>query len=199
LLTAIGAFQADFVAWYLPRAIAPQCTALLTVIGAFQADFVAWYLPRVIAPQCTALLTAMGAFQADFVAWYFLILFGHDFRVKGQNNGCRHLSFTRNRRKRMKFRTFMLGGLAGAAVVLLMQQRNVKMAGMAGNLGQKIRQRMNGLKDDAIGKMLNMRPGSGRRSSESGGLDKVSELAAQDANVRREVDSVLEESGRHRN
>lgn len=115
----------------------------------------------------------------------------------------------------MKLTTFVLGGLAGAAAVMLLQ-RNARMAAMAGNMGwSQIKSRMNGMKEEAVGKMLNMRiPGANgdafgfggkdrsRRDEEpresAGGLDKVAHLAAQDSEVQRRVNEILEESGQHR-
>ncbi|MBB6674175.1 hypothetical protein [Cohnella nanjingensis] len=112
----------------------------------------------------------------------------------------------------MKIGTFVMGGLAGAAVVLLMQ-RNGRMAAMAGQVGQRMKHRMSGMKEDAFGKMLNMswsgsdrhggsdshrgsdRHASNRSSSESGGLEQVAHLASQDAKVKREVNDILNQSG----
>lgn len=95
----------------------------------------------------------------------------------------------------MKFSTFILGGLVGAAAVMIIQ-RNGRMASLAGNIGwNRIKTRMNGMKDDAIGKMWSSR----FESHESeGGLDKVANLASQDSDVQRRVNEILEESGQHR-
>lgn len=114
----------------------------------------------------------------------------------------------------MKMGSFLIGGLAGAAVVMMMQ-RNKRIAAMAGNMGQGFRNRMGSMKEDAIGRMLNMRFGDKDRSSareasdaesredrshssSGGGLDTIAHLAAQDSGVQRQVNEILEQSGQHR-
>jgi len=109
---------------------------------------------------------------------------------------------------------FIMGGLAGAAAVMLFQ-RNRRMFAMAGNLGQQVKSRMNGMKGEAIGKMLNMNIAGnaaemlgfggkensrGREASgdETGGLEQVAHLAAQDSEVQRRVNEILEQSGQNR-
>lgn len=87
---------------------------------------------------------------------------------------------------------------------------------MAGSLGHQVKSRMNDMKGEAIGKMMNMSfTGSnaadmlglggkensrGRETSsdsKSGGLDQVAHLAAQDSEVQRRVNEILEQSGQH--
>jgi hypothetical protein len=110
----------------------------------------------------------------------------------------------------MKIGTLVIGGLAGAAVVLMMQ-RNQTMSAVAAGVGQNLKQRMSSMKDDAIEKASNMKFASsfsrstdnGRNASKSfssdeGGLDKVKQMIAQDKEVSHEVNSILESSGQHR-
>ncbi|GIO11718.1 hypothetical protein J19TS2_12730 [Cohnella xylanilytica] len=113
----------------------------------------------------------------------------------------------------MKIGTFVLGGLAGAALVMVMQ-RNGRLSAMAGSVGQQMRSRMGGMKEDAIGKMLNMRFGGSRSSSggdasasrrnnasdaaKSGGLDEIAHLASQDSEVQQQVNEILDQNGQHR-
>ncbi|WP_027093682.1 hypothetical protein [Cohnella thermotolerans] len=103
--------------------------------------------------------------------------------------------------------TFVVGGLAGIAMVMIMQ-RNKRMSAMAGSLGQNLMSRMGGMKEEAIGKMLNMRftgrhsdKESSRRSENgeavSGGLDQVAHLASKDSEVQRRVNEILEQNGHH--
>ncbi|MFC5403846.1 hypothetical protein [Cohnella soli] len=56
----------------------------------------------------------------------------------------------------MKLGTFIIGGLAGAAVVMMVR-RNRMMSAVAANVGGQLRQRMSDMKDDAIEKALNMK------------------------------------------
>jgi Tfp pilus assembly protein PilV len=111
----------------------------------------------------------------------------------------------------MRIGTLVIGGLAGAAIVMMIQ-RNQRMSSAAANLGQNMMHRMNNMKDDAIEKAMNMKFASsfgrasdnGQKSHKSfqahdGGLDKVEELASQDPNVSKEINSILEQNRQHRN
>jgi len=119
----------------------------------------------------------------------------------------------------MKIGTFLLGGLAGAALVMVMR-RNGRLTAMAGSVGQQMRSRMGGMKEEAIGKMLNMRFGGSRNASsgessrrdnrsgfakdsasgsaKDGGLDEIAHLASQDSEVQQRVNEILEQNGQHR-
>ncbi|MCD9021236.1 hypothetical protein [Cohnella silvisoli] len=110
----------------------------------------------------------------------------------------------------MKIGTFVIGGLAGAAVVLMIQ-RNQMMSAVTAGVGQNLKHRMNMMKDDAIEKALNMKFASsfrrsadiGRKTSKSSsmnevGLGDVEKLIAQDEDVSHEVNSILEQNGQHR-
>lgn len=110
----------------------------------------------------------------------------------------------------MKIGTFIAGGLAGAALVMLIR-RGGRMPMMAGQVGRMLKHRMSDMKDGAVGRMMNMgwndvgenrhressRRESHRASSERGGLAEVAHLASQDASVKREVNDILDQSGQH--
>ncbi|MCC3373483.1 hypothetical protein [Cohnella sp. REN36] len=109
----------------------------------------------------------------------------------------------------MKIGTFIAGGLAGAALVMLMRRGRMPM--MAGQVGRMLKHRMSDMKEGAVGRMMNMgwsdtgesrhressRRESHRASSERGGLAEVAHLASQDASVKREVNDILDQSGQH--
>lgn len=113
----------------------------------------------------------------------------------------------------MKLGTFVMGGLAGAVVVMMIQ-RNRMMSTVASGVGSNLKRSMNNMKDDAIEKALNMKFASSFKratdsvrhsanasaSSESrgGDLDDVRNLAAQDPHVNKEINSILEENREHR-
>jgi hypothetical protein len=110
----------------------------------------------------------------------------------------------------MKISTFVIGGLAGAAIVMMIR-RNPMMSNAAASVGQNLKSRMGEMKDDAIEKALNMKFASSfRKSSDSGtrvnhsssshggGLDEVEKLVAQDPEVSSEINSILKENGQHR-
>jgi hypothetical protein len=109
----------------------------------------------------------------------------------------------------MRIGTLVLGGLAGAAIVMMIQ-RNQMMSSAAANMGQNMKRRMNNMKDDAIEKALNMKFASsfgrtsdmGQKSHKSsqahdGGLDQVEKLASQDPDVSKEINSILEQNRQH--
>ncbi|MBB6735787.1 hypothetical protein [Cohnella zeiphila] len=116
----------------------------------------------------------------------------------------------------MKIGAFVMGGLAGAALVM-MCRRNGMLSMAAGQLGN----RMRGMKEESVGRMMSWRFGDGdhqwkkdhhdredgregRRderkasSSSRGGLDEVARIASQDSDVQRHVNEILEQSEHHR-
>jgi hypothetical protein len=116
----------------------------------------------------------------------------------------------------MKIGTFVIGGLAGAAIVMMIQ-RNQTMSAIATTVGHNMKRRMNDMKDDAIEKAFNMKFASSfkrekdkdhhsasssfsssRSSSHGEDLDEVQKLIAQDPEVSDEINSILEENGQHR-
>lgn len=102
----------------------------------------------------------------------------------------------------MRIGTLVMGGLAGAAIVMMIQ-RNQMMSAVAAGVGQSLKQRMGGMKDDAIEKALNMKFASSfnaRKPSQAdaGALDQVNKLIAQDPEVSKEVNSIMEQNGQHR-
>ncbi len=110
----------------------------------------------------------------------------------------------------MKIGSFVIGGLAGVAVVMMIQ-RNQMMSAVAAGVGHNLKRRMNDMKDDAIEKALNMKFASSFKratdkvshqghssSSREGGLDEVEKLIAQDSEVSDEINSILEQNGQQR-
>ena len=112
----------------------------------------------------------------------------------------------------MKMGPFVLGGLAGAALAVMIR-RNRRLSAMAGSLGGLLSERMTGMKDMAFGKALNnMKFAGGKlRASDFGkkherdgavghsdGIEQVARLASEDPGVQREIDEILEDNGRHR-
>ncbi|RUS48145.1 hypothetical protein [Cohnella sp. AR92] len=69
----------------------------------------------------------------------------------------------------MKTTTFLMGAMAGAALVLF-ARRNRMVSAAAGMVGQQMRNRWSGMKEDAVGKMVNMRFG-GRDHNRDQGKD----------------------------
>ena len=98
----------------------------------------------------------------------------------------------------MRLGAFVLGGLAGAAVVMLMQNRT--RVAVANGIGQMFRQRMNQVKETAIEKGLNVKFNGGMfqgtaAKNSAGGLDQVKHLASRDSQVKNEVNEILSENG----
>ncbi|TFE29962.1 hypothetical protein [Cohnella luojiensis] len=110
----------------------------------------------------------------------------------------------------MKIGSFVMGGLAGAAVVMMIQ-RNQMMSAVAASVGHNLKHRMNDMKVDAIEKALNMKFASSFKratdsvshkvqnsSSHGGGLDEIEKIVAQDPSVSHEVNAILEQNGQQR-
>ncbi|MFD0670455.1 hypothetical protein [Cohnella sp. GCM10027633] len=108
----------------------------------------------------------------------------------------------------MKIGTFVMGGLAGAAIVMLIQ-RNQMMSAVAASMGQSVKNRMSDVKDEMLGKALNMKFGgfSGRGSSDrserasgsdEGDMSRVSLLASKDPEVTEQINAILEQNGQDR-
>ncbi|MBN2984343.1 MULTISPECIES: hypothetical protein [Cohnella] len=107
----------------------------------------------------------------------------------------------------MKIGSFIVGGLAGAAVVMLMQ-RNGRMMAMAGTAGESLKRRAGEMKGEALGRLFSMGTGGergwsgkdqSRERGENEGLGHVAKLASQDSEVKRQVDKILEENAKHPN
>ncbi len=133
----------------------------------------------------------------------FLILMENVLRTLGHNKVNKEVA-------KMKIGSFVMGSLAGAAIVMMIQ-RNQMMSAVAANVGENVKQRMSSMRDDAIEKALNMKFASSFKrawdsarneskysSSHDGGLDEVEKLAHRDAEVSREINSILEQNGQHR-
>jgi len=107
----------------------------------------------------------------------------------------------------MKLTAFVLGGLAGAAVAMIL--RNQAVTTMAGSVGQMVRQRIGDAKDTAIGRTIQGGIGSGFIStlgkkgrhesrsdaSPSRGLGEVERLASLDPEVKSKVNEILDDNG----
>lgn len=108
----------------------------------------------------------------------------------------------------MRLGTFVMGGLAGAAIVMMLQ-RNNKMSAITSGLGQNLTKGMNGMTDNIIEKALNMKfTGSSANSSDSRHQNKSShsrsrsedlseakKIASKDPDVAHEINSILSENG----
>lgn len=110
----------------------------------------------------------------------------------------------------MKIGSFVIGGLAGAAIVMMIQ-RNQMMSTLAAGIGQSMKQRANDVKENAIEKALNMKFASSFKratnntlntnnasQSHTGGLEEVEKLAYQDPSVSKEINAILEQNGEQR-
>ncbi|WP_027084988.1 hypothetical protein [Cohnella panacarvi] len=112
----------------------------------------------------------------------------------------------------MKIGTFVMGGLAGVAIVMLIQ-RNQMMSAVCASMGQSMKNKMGGMKDEMIGKALGSKfvnnimtrssaSSSNRKEQHSGSdhadLSQVSQLASQDPQVANQINAILEQSGQNR-
>ncbi|WP_256757259.1 hypothetical protein [Cohnella sp. WQ 127256] len=109
----------------------------------------------------------------------------------------------------MKIGTFILGGLAGAAVVMMIQ-RNQTMTAVAASVGSNIKHRMNHMKNDVVGKAIDKSFSSSFKTSmntekhdasssslHGEGLKEVEKLISQDPDVSKEINTILEQNGQH--
>lgn len=103
----------------------------------------------------------------------------------------------------MKIGTFVMGGLAGAAIVMMIQ-RNQMMSAVAASMGQSVKSRLNDVKNELVGRALNMKfDGFSSKSASSsekdeGGLSRVSQIASQDPEVTEQINAILEQNGQDR-
>lgn len=117
----------------------------------------------------------------------------------------------------MKIGTFVMGGLAGAALVMMIQ-RNQMMSAVASSMGQSMKHRAGNMKNELIGRAMTKFGGMSFASSkhsdsrhsrdESGsgdafrseddGLGKIGQLASQDPEVSKEINAILEQNGQDR-
>lgn len=109
----------------------------------------------------------------------------------------------------MKLGTFVWGGLAGAALVMVLQRRN-RWSAITSGMSQNMTKGMNGMTENVIEKALNMKFSGGssntsangrnknkssRSRSNSEDLDDVKRIASKDPNVAHEINSILEQNG----
>ncbi len=123
----------------------------------------------------------------------------------------------------LRIGTFVMGGLAGAALAVWLQ-RNRNMSAAAASMGHNVKKRMLGMKDDAIEKAMNMKFASSfrrigenrdehrsshddRRSAHSAssrardeaGMEQIRNLVSQDPEVGKEVEKILNQNGHPHN
>ncbi len=111
----------------------------------------------------------------------------------------------------MKIGTFVMGGLAGVAIVMLIQ-RNQMMSAVCSSMGQSMKNRVGDMKDEMIGKALgskfvnNLMTRSSASSSirkeqqsrsNDADLSQVSVLASKDPEVTNQINAILEQSGQN--
>jgi hypothetical protein len=73
----------------------------------------------------------------------------------------------------MKIGTFVMGGLAGAAVVMMMR-RNQNMSSITNGMGQMMKQRMNDVKENVIQRGIDLKFSNGSMGSSSNKNSKSS-------------------------
>jgi len=109
----------------------------------------------------------------------------------------------------MKISAFVLGGIAGAATVMLLRKQS--MASMAGGMSQMMKS-WSGSKRDSQGKALSLLFGgksgdwagttastsghSGDKTHASGesGIEQIAHIASKDDSVKKEINEILEEN-----
>lgn len=108
----------------------------------------------------------------------------------------------------MKIGTFVIGGLTGVAIVMLIQ-RNQMMSAVAASMGQNMKGRMNDMKDEMLGRALNSRfvnnwitrsshQNERASGSEHADMSQVSQLASKDPAVTEQINAILEQNGHDR-
>lgn len=105
----------------------------------------------------------------------------------------------------MKLSAFIAGGLAGVAAVMLWQRNRKMMSAMAGTFGQQVKSRVNNMKGDAFGRMLNMSFSGGKdhsRREEASPLEdelkSIARMADSDGGHRRHSEDYADDRDRHR-
>ncbi|TJY44372.1 hypothetical protein E5161_03045 [Cohnella pontilimi] len=116
----------------------------------------------------------------------------------------------------MRLGTFVMGGLAGAALCMMIQ-RNRNMSAIADGVGQMLRQRMSDMKENVMQKGIDLKFSGGFLGSSSGksnshhagssnsavsksgtaGLDEVEHLASRDPHVKQEINEILSQNNQH--
>lgn len=113
----------------------------------------------------------------------------------------------------MKRGTFILGGIAGA-MLAMMVKRSPTMSAMCASMGRRLMGQMGGMKEKAMGKGFEMNwmssafnkekagKASGKSFGTTGGagegLGEVAELASRDKSVQNEIRDILSENGQER-
>lgn len=110
----------------------------------------------------------------------------------------------------MKIGTFVMGGLAGVAIVMLIQ-RNQMMSAVCASMGQSMKNRMGDMRDEMIGKALGSKfvnnlmtrsSASSSKEQQSGSehadLSQISLLASKDPEVTNQINAILEQNGQNR-
>ncbi|THF78345.1 hypothetical protein [Cohnella fermenti] len=113
----------------------------------------------------------------------------------------------------MKTTTFLMGALAGATLVMIARRSRMVNAA-AGMVGEHMKSRWSGMKEDAIGRMVTRKFGGKDNSSARGrdshsrsehadshrsGLSELSHLAERDPDVKEAMDEIFSRGGEHRN
>ncbi|MFC4599109.1 hypothetical protein [Cohnella hongkongensis] len=114
----------------------------------------------------------------------------------------------------MKIGAFVIGGLAGMALVMWLQ-RNPNLSMAAVSMGSNVKDRMRDLKDEAVEKAMNSKLANGlrrvgaenreeqssphSRSVGDSGKDQIRKLISQDPEVGKAVNDILEQNGHPHN
>ncbi|MFC5699855.1 hypothetical protein ACFPVX_01060 [Cohnella faecalis] len=111
----------------------------------------------------------------------------------------------------MKLGSFIMGGLAGAALAVVVKRSPMLSAACAG-IGRSLSERMSGMKEKAMNKTFDMSFSGGfkrwkgeedeaKRSSHSEtssfDLEEISRLASKDSSVKSEINEILDQNGQH--
>lgn len=109
----------------------------------------------------------------------------------------------------MKLSAFVLGGIAGAAAVMLLRKQS--LASMAGGLSQMMKDRSSGSMKGTQGKALSLLFGSGGSETgtakgghaaskqhaseeEDSGIEEIVRIASEDEGVKKEINEILKQS-----